>query len=245
MSRLQIPLRRRKTSRSIPWLRLRDRDHHTLQFLRQNNLAPEPRVLVHLPIPRILPQHVLLVVRRRRQLVQPLLGDVDLTLGRAGVDLLEPVRGRIYQALVGQRLQKGLAREPHHLLPVAVRVDRQQLHDSIGDLRRPGRRRDGGAVAGDHGARGEGERGCFGNLGGELLEREDPHFCFRGFGVELFRSDVNCSTGFDAVLQFSEYVMRTPNYERDSVLAPKIILFTKCPWNDTYNYYKLDSSSTW
>lgn len=91
-------------------------------------------MLVQNPSPRVPPQHVLLVVRRRREPLEPLLGDVDLALRRARVDVLQPVRRRIDQAAVRQGFQEGLPREPHDLALLAVGVDREELHDAIGDL---------------------------------------------------------------------------------------------------------------
>ena len=91
-------------------------------------------MLVQNPIPRVPPQHVLLVVGRRRQLLEPLLGDVDLALGRAGVDLLQPVRRRIDHTAVGERFEESLARETDDLAFVSVGIDCEELDDSVGDF---------------------------------------------------------------------------------------------------------------
>lgn len=59
--------------------------------------------------PRVTLQHVLLVVGTRGKLLEPLLSDLDLALGRAGVDVLQPVRQRIDQAGVRERAEESLA----------------------------------------------------------------------------------------------------------------------------------------
>lgn len=92
---LQIFNFERHHLRNVPRLGLRHRNNHTLKLRRENHLAPQPRVLIQNPIPRIPLQHVLLVVGSRRELLEPLLRDADLALGRAGVDVLEPVGSRI------------------------------------------------------------------------------------------------------------------------------------------------------
>lgn len=55
------------------------------------NLAAEPRVYVKNPSSRIARENVLLVVGARGEFVEPLLGYVDLAMGRASVDLFEAV----------------------------------------------------------------------------------------------------------------------------------------------------------
>lgn len=84
---------------------------------------------------------------------------MNLALGGAGFDLLEPVGRRVDQALVDQCLEKSLAGEPYHVLLVAVRVDGVELHDPIGDFGGGGTGGGSGGGARDYGARGEGERG--------------------------------------------------------------------------------------
>ncbi|KAK3415151.1 hypothetical protein EUGRSUZ_H00712 [Eucalyptus grandis] len=141
--------------RDIPGLRLGDGDDHTLEILREHHLAPQPRVLVQNPSPRVPLQHVLLVVAPRGEPLEPLLRDVDLALRGAGVDLLQPVRRRVDEAAVGQGLQEGMPGEADDLALAAVDVDGEELDDAIGDLRGG----DGGGGGGGGGRVGRGGGG--------------------------------------------------------------------------------------
>lgn len=105
-----------------------------MEVIGEDDLASEPGVLVENPSPRVFLEHVLLVVCARRELVEPLLSDVDLALGGAGFDVLEPVGVRVDQAVVGQSLQEGAAGEAHYFALPAVDVDREELHDAVGDF---------------------------------------------------------------------------------------------------------------
>lgn len=78
-------------------------------------------MLVELPVPGRAGEDVALLVGRRGELVEPLLRDVDLALGGAGVDLLEAVGLRLDEARVGERAEDGLAGQADHLAARAVR----------------------------------------------------------------------------------------------------------------------------
>lgn len=91
-------------------------------------------MLVELPVPGRAGEDVALLVGRRGELVEPLLRDVDLALGGAGVDLLEAVGLRLDEARVGERAEDGLAGQADHLAARAVRVDGEEAHDAVGDL---------------------------------------------------------------------------------------------------------------
>lgn len=93
-------------------------------------------MLVENPSPGVPLEDVLLVVGAGREPLEPLLGDVDLALGGAGVDLLKAVGGRVDEAGVGQGLEERVAGKADDLALLAVRIDGKELHDAIGDLLR-------------------------------------------------------------------------------------------------------------
>jgi uncharacterized membrane protein YgcG len=137
----------------------------------EDNLAAEAGVLVEDACARVALQHVLLVVGARREPFKPFLGDADLALGRAGVDVLKAVGGRLDHPAVRQSLQQGLPRQPHHLALVAIRVHREQLHDAIRHFLRGGGGGGGGAGGGGGGGGGaRDQEGFGGDSGGESLE---------------------------------------------------------------------------
>lgn len=123
--------REREELWDVPGLGLGDGDDHTLEVMVEDDLAAEAGVLVEDACAIAALQHVFLVVGARRELIEPFLGDADLALGRAGVDILQAVGGRLDHPAVGQGLQQGLPRQPHHLALLALRVHREQLHDAI------------------------------------------------------------------------------------------------------------------
>jgi len=123
-------------------------------------------VLVELAVPGRAREHVPLLVGRWRQLVEPLLRDVDLALGGARVDLLDAVGGRLDEPRVGQRAEECLPREADDLTARPVGIDGEDAHDAVGDL--------GGRRGGGRGGRGGGRGNCAegaGERGGEV-ERE-------------------------------------------------------------------------
>lgn len=79
----------------VPGFGLGDRDDHTLEVVGEDDLAPEAGVLVENACTRVAFKDVLFVVRARGELLEPFLGYADFALGRAGVDLLMPVGGRL------------------------------------------------------------------------------------------------------------------------------------------------------
>lgn len=85
----------------VPGFGLGNSDDHTLKLRSEDDLASEPGVLVENPSPRVPLEHVLFVVGPWRELFEPFLRDIDLAFGRAGVDILEPVGGRVDQAALG------------------------------------------------------------------------------------------------------------------------------------------------
>lgn len=128
----------------VPRFGLGDGDDHTLEVGGEDHLTSEPGVLVENPRPGIPLEHVLFVVGARRELLEPFLSYADLALGRAGVDLLQPVRRRVDQAVVGQGSEEGVAGESHDLTLLAVQIDGEELHDAVryflgGQRRRRGR----------------------------------------------------------------------------------------------------------
>lgn len=127
-------------------------------------------MLVEDPIPGIPLENVLLVVGRRRELLEPLLGDADLALGRAGVDLFEAVGGGVDQVVVGEGFEEGVAGEANDLALLSVEIDGEDLDDAVGDFL--GLRGGGGGEGGSDEGSGGGEAG---DLGGELLNRGDRH----------------------------------------------------------------------
>ena len=135
--------KKKKNLWDVPGLRLGNGDDHTLEVAREDDLAAEPGVLVENPSPGVPLEDVLLVVGARGELLEPLLGDVDLALGGAGVDLLQAVGGRVDQAGVGQGFEESVAGQAYHLPLLAVQIDGEELHDAIGDLLRGRRRRRG------------------------------------------------------------------------------------------------------
>lgn len=81
--------------RDIPWLGLGDSNNHTLELGSEDNLAAQPGVLVQNPCPRIPLQNVLFVIGGRRQLLEPLLSDMDLAFSRTCVNVFKAVRFRV------------------------------------------------------------------------------------------------------------------------------------------------------
>jgi len=71
-----------------------------LEVVIEEDLASEPGVLVEDPGSGIPNEDVFLVVGARGKLVEPLLGDVDLAVGGAGIDLFQAVGVRVDQARV-------------------------------------------------------------------------------------------------------------------------------------------------
>lgn len=120
--------------RNVPRLGLRDRDDHPLQIRSEDDLASEPGMLVELPIPGIPPEDVLLVVGLRRELLEPFLGDVDLALGGAGVDVFKAVGGGVDEVVVGESFEEGVAGEPDDLALLSIEIDGEDLDEAIGDF---------------------------------------------------------------------------------------------------------------
>jgi hypothetical protein len=155
-------------------------------------------VLVEFSVPGRAGEHVSLLVGRRRQLVEPLLRDVDLALGGARVDLLEAVGGRLDEPRVGERAEEGLPGEADHLAARAVGVDGKDAHDAVGDLGRCG----SGGRGGRGGSRGDGAEGA-GERRGEVEReaaqgaRRDRHGCLVGFEWEIWGEEVRWGPGGD------------------------------------------------
>ena len=80
-------------------------------------------MLVQNPRPRTSLQNKLLVVRPRRQPLEPLLGDVDLALGAAGLDIIQAVRFRVDEAAVAKGSEQSLAREAQDLALLPFVID--------------------------------------------------------------------------------------------------------------------------
>lgn len=158
---------------SVPGPRFGESNDHTFEVVVEEDLASEPGVLVEGSGSGIADEDVLLVVGARGELVEPLLGNVDLAVGRAGVDLLEAVGLRVDQARVDQGLQQGLAGQAHHLVLLSHEVDRREPYDAVGDLLR-GR----GGAAVDQGFGEEREGGEAVRLRGQSLQIRDCHWCF-------------------------------------------------------------------
>jgi len=85
---------------SVPGPRFGEGNDHTLEVVVEEDLASEPGVLVEDPGSGIPNEDVFLVVGARGKLVEPLLGDVYLAVGGAGVDLFKAVGVRVDQARV-------------------------------------------------------------------------------------------------------------------------------------------------
>lgn len=85
---------------SVPGLRFGKGNDHTLEVVVEEDLASEPGVFVEDPGSGIPNEDVFLVVGARGKLVEPFLGDVDLAVGGAGVDLFQAVGIRVDQARV-------------------------------------------------------------------------------------------------------------------------------------------------
>ena len=158
---------------SVPGPRFGESNDHTFEVEVEEDLASEPGVLVEGSGSGIADEDVLLVVGARGELVEPLLGNVDLAVGRAGVDLLEAVGLRVDQARVYQRLQQGLTGQAHHLVLLTREVDRRQPHDAVRDLLRGGGR---GGGAGDQGFGEERDGGEAVHLRGQSLQIRDCHW---------------------------------------------------------------------
>lgn len=94
--------------RDVPGLGLGEGDDHPLVLLAEYDLAAEAGVLVELPVPGGAGEDVALLVGGRRQLLEPLLRDVDLALGGAGVDVVQAVGGRLDELRVGESAEEGL-----------------------------------------------------------------------------------------------------------------------------------------
>lgn len=137
-------------------------------------------MLVQNPSSRISLQNILLIIGSRWQFIEPLLGDADLALGGASVDLLEAVGGRVDETAVGQSLEESLTGEAHDLPLFTVKVDSEQLNYSVGDFGGGGSGSSGGGGGADEDGFGErSERWEAVELGGESLERRYRHFCRR------------------------------------------------------------------
>lgn len=143
-----LAIRRGRPLRDVPRLRLGDSDDHAMQLRREDDLAAQARVLVELAVPGRAREHVPLLVGRWRQLVEPLLRDVDLALGGARVDILEAVGGRLDEPRVGQSAKECLPREADHIAARPVGIDGEDAHDAVSDL--------GGRGGGGRGSRGGG-----------------------------------------------------------------------------------------
>jgi hypothetical protein len=150
-----LAIRRGRPLRDVPRLRLGDSDDHAMQLRREDDLAAQARVLVELAVPGRAREHVPLLVGRWRQLVEPLLRDVDLALGGARVDILEAVGGRLDELRVGERAEECLPGEADDLAARPLEIDGEDAHDAIGDL--GGRR---GGRGGRRGGRGGGRGNC-------------------------------------------------------------------------------------
>lgn len=159
----------------VPGLGLGEGDDHTLELGGEHDLAPEAGVLVEDAVAGGAGEDVALLVRWRGELLEPLLGDVHLALGRARVDLLQAVRRGIDEPRVRERAQEGLPGEPHHLAPVPVGVDREELHDAIRDLGWAGGDGGGRRDGGGGGGAGPGEYWRAGEVEGEATKCRDRH----------------------------------------------------------------------
>lgn len=100
---------------SIPGLGFGHSNNHSLQVMIEQHLTAQSGVLVQNPRPGISFQHKLLVVRGRRQLLEPLLGDIDLAFGGAAFDIIQAMRFRVDEATVAKRSEQSLAGEAQDL----------------------------------------------------------------------------------------------------------------------------------
>lgn len=138
----------------IPGPGFRDNDDHTLQFVLDNNLTRKPCVLVKHTFPICHGEDVTLIIGRGGKLVKPILGDMDLALTGARVDLLKPMGRRVDQASIDQGAEECLPGEADDRVLAPLVIDGGKIHDPVGNFLGSssggrddvkGRRRGGGA----------------------------------------------------------------------------------------------------